>query len=654
MSVTVPPAARDGNRPFSLMDQMKRIGAHTFLDPKERSNLCASLVHVCIFFDGTNNNMARDKIEVFQKTGDPDKCYHSNVAVLYDTARDAPDEGYFSFYVPGVGTPFKDIGEREESPDGKAKGTGGDARINWAMLQLLNAIHSSIHKIPLVINEKMGPLATSSPLHKGQTTGPNLDGKQLYFGSRSESAGEGVLARLRRGLERQLPRRIARVKVSVFGFSRGAAQARAFCHFVHHVMLEKVEEHKGGGYALAGVPFEFQFLGLFDSVASVGLSDASPFWRGLGGWANGTLGIPPSVRRTVHLCAAHEIRISFPLSTARAGTAYPDRCVEKVYPGAHSDVGGGYAPGDQGKAVGSRSKLLSQVPLLDMYREAQLSMVPLLTMEQLRETGQRKSTFRDLQIDPQTADLFNAYLNWSAASTTGHDLETTLNSHMQLYWRWRLRHLGKVRQLPSFTLASPQARIDLIESDADFAADVALAAEVQSLVDYPPRTTQTRMEQLSEQRDFSRLYAQATHEPALPPKIEAFFDQLVHDSHATFYMAGPATPFDRQQKIAQIERKSAETRERFRLLAQGAQMKSCVAPPVGAEYATLSALERRIYDHQKTAVSPGEYPLITDADRDQLLEMEDLATSGSVRFVTRKTRRELGGHVRYRRVLNQS
>jgi hypothetical protein len=34
--------------------------------------------------------------------------------------------------------------------------------------------------------------------------------------------------------------------------------------------------------------------------------------------------------------------------------------------------------------------------------------------------------------------------------------------------------------------------------------------------------------------------------------------------------------------------------------------------------------------------------------------MEDVITSGAVRLVTNKTRRELGGHVRYRRVFDKS
>ncbi|WNQ08067.1 hypothetical protein, partial [Pseudomonas aeruginosa] len=44
--------------------------------------------------------------------------------------------------------------------------------------------------------------------------------------------------------------------------------------------------------------------------------------------------------------------------------------VEYAYPGVHSDVGGGYGVGNQGKAVGGSEFLLSQIALQHMYAEA--------------------------------------------------------------------------------------------------------------------------------------------------------------------------------------------------------------------------------------------------------------------------------------------
>ncbi len=624
------------------------------------------MIHVGIFFDGTNNNKKRDQLEVLKK--DPEafsKCSHSNVVVLHDAFRDEPKNGYYRIYVPGVGTPFDEIGEKTETPDGKAKATGGDARINWAMIQLLNAMHRAIHDDELLVSDsEAGRLATKQPLHADGSTGPNMPGKRVYFVGRAtglDAEPGGKLGELKKALQSKPPKKLAQVNLSVFGFSRGAAQARAFCHFLHHLLLKE----KNGGYTLADVPFRIQFLGLFDSVASVGLADSSPFWRGLGGWANGTLDIVPSVERTVHLCAAHEIRINFPLSTGRQrDNNYPPNCVEKVYPGAHSNVGGGYDPGCQGKAMDARAKLLSQMPLLDMYHEARLSAVPLLSTVELLKIDGGKNTVSDLEIDKESIVLFNAYREWSARSGVGGSVEAAQHGHMQLYWRWRLMHMNNVPKLPSYQRASEQDRIDMRESDADFASDVA-AALWQKRTEADLARTEPLSAGISAlstaQKDFLRIHQEfSVNAPAsrLPTAADRFFDELVHDSHASFYMVGPVTAFDRKEKIEQIRKKVENTRHHIAWLMQtNAWLSMPLAnggqpPPPMDEARSLSELERRIWEYQKT--HPGELPQLTDADREQLLAMEDIVTSGAVRLVTNKTRRELGGHVRYRRVFDRS
>ncbi|MFH0130021.1 type VI secretion system Vgr family protein [Variovorax sp. VaC1] len=235
---------------------------------------------------------------------------------------------------------------------------------------------------------------------------------------------------------------------------------------------------------------------------------------------------------------------------------------------------------------------------------------------------------------------------------------------MQLYWRWRLMHAGNVAKLPSYQQASAQDRIDMRESDADFSSDMAAALWQEKT---ESALTQTEplaaaISGLSEaQKDFLRIHAEfAQGAPAskLPLAIDQFFDQLVHDSHASFYMVGPVTAFDRKEKIKQIEKK-VEANRRF--IARVKETSAALILPPGAvrqpmppmdETRSLSELERRVWEYQKT--HPGEFPLLSDADRAQLLAMEDIVTSGAVRLVTNKTRRELGGHVRYRRVFDRS
>jgi hypothetical protein len=56
---------------------------------------------------------------------------------------------------------------------------------------------------------------------------------------------------------------------------------------------------------------------------------------------------------------------------------------EWVYPGVHSDVGGGYPPGDQGKATAEQGLLLSQIPLLRLYRHAFEAGAPLTVAKKM-------------------------------------------------------------------------------------------------------------------------------------------------------------------------------------------------------------------------------------------------------------------------------
>ncbi|MEF7614217.1 DUF2235 domain-containing protein [Aquincola sp. MAHUQ-54] len=583
-------------------------------------------IWVSFFFDGTNNNLERDR----------GLNAHSNVAVLYRATRDAWEDGYFSFYAPGVGTRFEDIGEYGELPSGKSQGKGGDARINWALVQLLNAVHRRCHGGQRLVDPaELLSLITSSTLHAVGTTDNNLAGKRLAFAM--------LAKRLRASLTKEdgrprLPR-IAQIHLSVFGFSRGAAQARAFCFFLHH-LLDR-------GHKLAGIPLRVEFLGLFDTVASVGVADAAGYipFRGFGGWANGTLEIPtPLVRRTVHYVAAHEIRKAFPLSSIRDGEVYPPGCTEIVFPGAHSDVGGGYAPGDQGKAVGERQRLLSQVALVNMYMAAYKEGVPLMTLEELGQQGPAgQGAIEDLQIHPDTIARFKAYL--AALRAPAGPLAQQVRGHMLRYWQWResvrLRTPQARTGLPaapgtgiatlgSYKAASAQDRIDLWESELDFCRQ---AVE-------PAKTS-----------DAHQDFRIATRSPTTPA-FEHMFDDLVHDSHASFYMTGPITAQDRLDKIRQAQRREAALRQsEARWEAHRQRQPNRQLPPL-PQSMRLSPLERRILEHQKT--HPGEYPLVTDADTEDLLDMDGLVNEVAVDAVAGDTRRESGGHVRYRAIYTSS
>lgn len=359
---------------------------------------------VSIFFDGTGNNLTADTAN----SGDEE---HSNVARLYRAhlARD-PAQGLYPIYVPGIGTYFKEVHDEGGTKAGNASGAKGDARLDWAMNQLDQAI-----------------AGTRDTVH-----------------------------------------------VALFGFSRGAALARAFAR-----RLAKRCESRGGLWFLKEPrrPIRLYFMGLFDTVASVGLAastrtsavyaladlraglfkrsigraslpmiavgdepgvDPSPgFFDGHASWAS-NLRIPSMVERCVHMVAAHEIRNSFPLESLLDGASYPPRCEELVFPGVHSDVGGGYRPkeGGRGKDPGS---MLSLIPLRRMFQKAVQSGVPL----EQRTAEQKK----DFALDAINAASYQAmearYWNYlKLAGNGGKSLGQSFLSHMKLYYQWRFRKLA--------------------------------------------------------------------------------------------------------------------------------------------------------------------------------------------------------------------
>ena len=131
-------------------------------------------------------------------------------------------------------------------------------------------------------------------------------------------------------------------EVDVFGFSRGAAQARAFVNEV--LRLTREDPGRWGGPAP-----RFSFLGLFDTVGSVGLPGDGDDHNWLaGGGLEGEIVLdvaPESVARAHQVTAEDELRRYFPLTSLREPDgSLPGHFSEEGLPGAHADIGGGYGP----------------------------------------------------------------------------------------------------------------------------------------------------------------------------------------------------------------------------------------------------------------------------------------------------------------------
>ena len=177
--------------------------------------------------------------------------------------------------------------------------------------------------------------------------------------------------------------------------------------------------------SLMGLPVSVEFLGVLDTVASVGIAHAAPFFAGHMDWADDTQLLPDAqrfpglVKCCRHFVAAFEQRSCFPLDSIRNEDGqYPDNTYEVVYPGVHSDVGGGYPQNDQGKARGSTQELVSQIVLHDLYASAFEVGAPLqvpadvlpkslIPQKTWREMGPQ--TLADFVANRQVIERFNTW-----------------------------------------------------------------------------------------------------------------------------------------------------------------------------------------------------------------------------------------------------
>jgi hypothetical protein len=289
---------------------------------------------------------------------------------------------------------------------------------------------------------------------------------------------------------RQFEERVTQSKgrticLALFGFSRGAALARAFARMVA-ARCDRAPDglwrftHKQRRHHI-----RLYFMGLFDSVASVGapmgtnnlqsldlttgvldlgqvlqgrhqygstLDDlafadggapgadpSSGMLDGHMGWAS-NLSIPEMVEECLHMVAAHEIRNSFPLDSVLQGSRYPKNCREMVYPGAHSDVGGGYRQGEGARSP-SPGSFLSLVPLRAMRAEAIRAGVPLMAQ---MPSENLKSDFGE---DPASKAALNTLdrrfkLYMDTAGWGGKSVGEMMLAHMKLYYQWRFYRLA--------------------------------------------------------------------------------------------------------------------------------------------------------------------------------------------------------------------
>jgi hypothetical protein len=440
----------DGSKPAaraSMIDSLTPALKAAIIQ-KGTPTTCKKILWLSFFFDGTGNNLGADL--ALPK--------HSNIARLYRVHKKNQKEGTLAVYIPGLGTYFPEIGDDGGSILGLGCGAMGEERLNFAVKQL-----DAFLAIPLA--------QASAPTNA-----------------------------------------IQEINIAVFGFSRGAALARAFVNLV----MERRCDLRGEKWVLrtGAWPVRFRFLGLFDTVASVGLpmssnttglretyngntagmivkrlrqyqetrpeslaffaneaSGADPApgdYNGHDGWG-GRLRIHKTVEEVRHFIAAHEVRNSFPLDSvsilSKGRLLKPGNFYETVYPGAHSDVGGGYASGDGAKGLTSVESL-SLIPLRHMYDYAVSCGVPMLPEWTLDNEA-------DFNVDPMLLETYNCYVKTVGSFAS---LGDGINKHMALYYAWRFRVIKR-------RMAGDRTEVELIRTqDGKFRRhEAAIAKELDGL-----------------------------------------------------------------------------------------------------------------------------------------------------------------------------
>lgn len=386
---------------------------------------CCKTLHISLFFDGTGNNLNNDLYlsdpkhptniaRLFRAT--IGKGYaggvNSNQGALFDTTTSTGDN-YFKFYVPGVGTPFPEVNDLDYSMPGLAFAKMGEDRINWALLRIIDVLK---RVLPIARGSGVKLTETES---RAAIADMAANWSKLGFGA-SHNRYEVFRKKLttlkpliKPALEQPEPGKpkLLGIKLYVYGFSRGAAAARTFVRWLSELLPPPEEGKDQPEHCLEidglKIPLSVEFLGILDTVASVGSTHMLPFADGHMAWADDTMELPDNkiygdfIKRCVHLVSSHEQRLCFPLDSIRSGNGkYPANSIEVIYPGMHSDIGGGYPPGDQGKSVEiNDSQLLSQIILNDLYSEAFKAGAPLKVPAQFLNTSLINDDWRAMPLD---------------------------------------------------------------------------------------------------------------------------------------------------------------------------------------------------------------------------------------------------------------
>lgn len=497
---------------------------------------CEGNINLGLFFDGTNNNMAADSKNLAD----------SNIARLYNTYSQKMEQGYYCRYIPGVGTRFPEIREEDQSSLGTGFAIGCEERVLFGLLWVLNAVHRSAFDGKLLLGDaQVMALCCCQSVHSSIVrTEDNaaLASLGLENGLRiPDTIGDGMREAILKEQIKKLEKRLVKGRpvikecfIDIFGFSRGAAEARVFCHWLDDLLVAG---------KLAGIVVHFRFLGLIDTVASAGfwsslVASTTGLDGGHSGWADSKyLQIPASVKNCVHMVSMHELRKNFPLDTITLDGKLPPHCQEFAYPGAHSDVGGGYKPSELGISIGKDTHegdalKLSQIPLNHMLDCAVAAGAPM----QKSTAFDKARNLDPFAIDPRVQKAYDDFLTSSTLKPRA------VHEWLQPYLNWRYQVRLRYASLDHVRKASKADAALLIQFNEYLLADAELldAPAGRSVMGlllpqlYGATKIKRSVSRAMLDNEAPAVLALAKAAAPTKPEVHLMFDHFVHDSLAGF------------------------------------------------------------------------------------------------------------------------
>ncbi|PIT58166.1 T6SS phospholipase effector Tle1-like catalytic domain-containing protein [Snodgrassella alvi] len=216
------------------------------------------------------------------------------------------------------------------------------------------------------------------------------------------------------------------------------------------------QAYQGIELKLLGIPIYIEMCGLFDTVATVGMSPLVAMVTGHCSWAHRTMSLQRAgsagfVKNCYQFVSAHEQRKSFSVDSICVDGGYPKgNFKEYVYPGVHSDIGGGYPPGEQFKSNYGMGHVLAQITLHDMYARCWQHGMPLQVFAkhpQLAKDMQKHPRFqlknyeimdiitiKEFDTQPEMVQLFNGWLK--TLETT--NISTALQKQIHHFTAYRI------------------------------------------------------------------------------------------------------------------------------------------------------------------------------------------------------------------------